>query len=200
VLTAPPGKPFRLRNGSSSDVYVDHGMLLCRPDTNRALVDSLGYYVTQRFSARNPILSNVDSKSSPQLVGAIATAQHLRQIVVSPEATFLAERGPLRRLRLPVEIAPHDVIVVVDDVLTANDDTALLVVELIRQSLADRLGPADAATVEFHVVVALIRDAGAAPLRLERAGIEVHWLAELEQVLGEMRGAGEARKALGGPV
>src|SRR6266568_3258888 len=84
---------FALRNGSYSYVYVDHGDLICQPETNKVLVDAVGQYIRQYFHPDRTILVNVDSKASPQLTGAIAVAAEYRQIVVLPEATHRRERG-----------------------------------------------------------------------------------------------------------
>jgi orotate phosphoribosyltransferase len=177
-----PDYTFSLRNGASSSVYVDHGDLLCYPKTNKVLLKALKRYVVRAFPADRTILANVDSKASPQLTGAIAATVGYRQIVVLPETTYENERGLRLRLRVPSDVAPEDRIVIIDDVLTPNDMTAVRIAHLVRADLRARLGSA-ADTIEVHLVVGLARDPLTARAELAEHGVKVHWLTTLPQVL-----------------
>jgi len=171
---------FALRNGSYSYVYVDHGDLICQPETNKVLVDAVGQYIRQYFHPDRTILVNVDSKASPQLTGAIAVAAEYRQIVVLPEATHREERGLKLRVRMPIEINPGDKIVIVDDVLTPNDFTALRVADLVRGHLREKFGTAEN---EVYLVVGLVREPDEAVPQLRDRGIEVRSLTTLGAVI-----------------
>ena len=150
---------FQLRNGSKSNIYVDHSEILCQPETNVALVRALIQYLNHTFEANRVVLVNVDSKASPQLTGAIAAAGGFRQILVLPEAVYYAEKGIRRRLRFPNNISSRDVIVIIDDVLTPHDTTALRVAELVRSELTHVKGfTTQVGNPSFHIMVGLVQD------------------------------------------
>ncbi|HSX01660.1 MAG TPA: hypothetical protein VLF67_05460, partial [Candidatus Saccharimonas sp.] len=165
---------FELRNGTKSCAYVDHGEILCQPDTFQPYIDALADSVCNNFPEHSTILVNVDSKSSPHTVGALASLLRLRQIVVNPEATRLAEKGPSLGVRLPKEIKASDTLVVIDDVFTEGDTTAIDAVSLAIDAIASRFGVTEQ---ETHLVVGLLRgDMGKATKQLERSKIKLHWL------------------------
>lgn len=180
-----PERPFQLRNGTRSLAYIDHGDLLCQPATNTVLVEAVGQYVANAFNPNDVILANVDSKASPQLTGAIAATRRYRQIVVLPDLTYRQEKGMNLALRAPADIGAHDKIVIIDDVHTPRDVTALRVAELIRRTLGARLGEEAIGRVEMHLVVGVARDPAAIRSELAGHGIESHWLTTLPDVLTE---------------
>lgn len=175
-------KPFRLRNGTRSFAYIDHGNLLCQPETNMIMVNAVGQYVSQTFKGSNVVLANVDSKASPQLTGAVAVTGRYRQIVVLPDLTYRREKGMNLRLRMPDELNAEDKIVIIDDVHTPRDVTARNVADLIRSTLAGRLGAA-IKCVEMHLVVGVARDPGSIRSELAGHGIEPHWLTTMHDLL-----------------
>jgi hypothetical protein len=175
------GDRFQLRNGSYSYVYVDHGDLICQPETNNVFVGAIGKYIKQQFAPDSTILVNVDSKASPQLTGAVAVAAKYRQIVVLPEATHREEQGLRLRIRLPATIGAHDKIVIVDDVLTPHDMTASRIAELVRDELNQRFD--GSAANEVHLVVGLVRDPEVAVRGLSDSKIHVHWLTTLADLV-----------------
>jgi orotate phosphoribosyltransferase len=183
-LAPSPSRPFKLRNGSYSPVYVDHSLLLCEPDSNKFLVEALESLVKQLFERHEPVLCNVDSKSSPHLAGAIATRCNYRQIVITHRSTYVAENGTMLRVRLPSVIEEGDPIVIVDDVLTPYDQTAIQVVELVRKALAERFGKNRVKHYPIHAIVALLRGGNEAPIELRSHDVQVHWLSSLEHILG----------------
>lgn len=195
-----PERYFRLRNGSLSPVYVDHGSLLCRPETNRLLVKSLGREIAVLAGFRPVVLANVDSKSSPHLVGAIATERKYRQIVVVPEAVHKAEQGLNLRARLPGDLREDDRIVIVDDVLTPSDTTALRAIELIRRELEEALGTIRASKVQYSLVVGCIREPDKVLRSFQDTGITVRWLASLDEVLDAKRRFESSRRDLAPPA
>jgi orotate phosphoribosyltransferase len=173
---------FRLRNGAYSWVYLDHGDLLCQPETNSVLTKVLVSYIRAKFDPQHTVLANVDSKSSPQLTGAIASIGSYRQVVVLPEVTYRRERGMRLRLRLPAQLTERDSIVIVDDVLTPSDTTGLQVAKLVRRHVAERVG-GKPRSVEVHLVVGVARDPSIACPPLQRNGIRVHWLKTLDEII-----------------
>jgi orotate phosphoribosyltransferase len=176
---------FRLRNGSVSKFYVDHGDLLCEPAANASLVRALLHLIKSTFDPKRVVLVNVDSKSSPQLTGAIAAAGGFRQIIVLPEAVFLAENGTERRLRIPQKLYHDDRIVIVDDVLTPGDETAIKVAEIVRSEIERRMTGRSSGAHEFHLTVGLIREPDKAVGLVQEQGIrEVHYLTTLDSVVG----------------
>jgi len=192
VRFAASGSPrFVLRSGKTSSVYIDHAALLCEPEANQALVSCLADYVGKNFDGGHTVLANVDSKSSPHLTGAVAAVGGYRQIVVIPEAVRRVENGLRLSLRVPQGLDARDTIVIVDDVLTAGDRAALDVVDQIRRELAsDRRARCD--RHDFHLVVAVIRDAHRATRDLEKAGVKVHWLTSLEDMLPDLLAAADS--------
>lgn len=172
---------FELRNGTTSCVYVDHGEVLCQPNTFQPYINALAESVRDNFPERSTILVNVDSKSSPQTVGALASSLHLRQAVVNPDATRLAEKGPNLTVRLPQEVNTGDILIVVDDVFTEDDTTAIAAISLVRDAIVGRLGEAKQ---ETHLVVGLLRgNAEKATQQLGLFSVRLHYLTTLEAVL-----------------
>lgn len=167
---------FTLRNGSTSWVFVDNGLLLPNPETNTVFVNALSYAITSRFQKDTTVLANVGSKSSPHTVGAIAYAKEYRQIAVNLEAIAVQERGTELRLRVP-EIKTGDTILVIDDVMTPKDTTIIDTVEQIRKDLGEK-----ANTVQFHALVGLMRDKRAVE-ELAQQGITAHYLLTLDDLL-----------------
>jgi orotate phosphoribosyltransferase len=178
---------FQLRNGVESCIYIDHGDILCQPETNSVLVSALIQYLKNNFEPDRVILVNVDSKTSPQLTGAIAIAGGFRQILVLPETVYHEERGTRRRMRFPDSISSQDMIVIIDDVLTPYDTTALNVAKLVRSELDHMEEFASQGTkASFHLMVALVRDESLVSSLLKKWDIKVHWLATLEDVIASL--------------
>lgn len=182
VKVAPgPDNLFELRSGPESWVYVDHGDILCQPETYRPYITVLAEVVRDNFPEQSTILVNVDSKSSPHTVGALASVLRLRQVVVTPQATSLAEKGSKLAVRLPQEIEPNDTLLVVDDVFTEGDTTAADVIERVRSAIIGRLGETQQ---DVHLIVGLLRgDRQKATRQLGVLGIKLHWLTTIESVL-----------------
>lgn len=179
-VSLAPHEPFVLRNGSRSRVYVDHGVLLCMPETNRLFVEALSVLICSQFVPAKVVVVNVDSKSSPQLTGAIASVNAFRQIIYLPDSVHVAERGRNLKLRIP-EIDSGDQICIVDDVLTPDDTTALRVAWELREEISHTKGINS--SVDISLVVGTVRDPEDACPKLEREGINVHWLTTLDDII-----------------
>jgi hypothetical protein len=131
------------------------------------------------------------------LTGAIAAAGAFRQILVLPEEVYHAEKGTHRRLRIPNNISSQDIIVIIDDVLTPRDTTALHVAELVRAELIHiKDFTAHDVNPPFHLVVGLVRDQALVQGAQKNRHIKVHWLATLDEVIaGLCRELGEDEQA-----
>lgn len=125
---------FILRNGSLSMIYIDHAEIMCQNESYSPLIKAI-HEKLSLFSSKTSILTNVDSKSSPQIVGALAFISKFRQIVVNPIETSLAEKGLNLQVRYPSNILSSDTCIVVDDVYTNNDKTAIDVISRIKLEL-----------------------------------------------------------------
>ena len=183
-VATDPEHPYELRNGDPSVVYVDHGQLLCHPETFQPFVGALAEYVLDQFPGPSTILVNVDSKSSPHMVGALASLLHLRLVVVNPESTKQAERGLNLGVRLPMQVSPTDRLLFVDDVFTEKDETVANAATLVREAFVPRLGN----TLETHLLVGLLRGNTEASVRqLRLHGIMLHWLVTLDEIIEKAR-------------
>jgi orotate phosphoribosyltransferase len=169
--------PFKLRNGSFSPVYVDHAELLCQPETYVPFLDILIGHIDSHFPHTSTVLANVDSKSSPHIVGALAARPGRRQIVASNEATQISENGRNLKFRFPKQFDATDKIVLVDDVFTEDDVTAIKIKEAMGDAAEKR---------ETHLLVGLLRGAPDVCIQqLGKFGIKLHWIATLEDVIDE---------------
>ncbi|MDP1722936.1 MAG: phosphoribosyltransferase [Candidatus Gottesmanbacteria bacterium] len=165
---------FTLRSGDISWIYVDHGEILCNPENGIPFVRMLYEYLRQEFSPSSTVLVNVDSKASPQEVGALAFHGGYRQILVNADDTTIAEKGINKRVRMP-ETKPGDQLVIVDDVLTKGT-TVAAVVELVRQQLQEEH--------QFHLIVGMARTPQIAVPLLEDVGVtSISWFIELPDIL-----------------
>lgn len=178
---------FELRSGKRSWVYVDHGELLCQPETFWPYISMLTNYFRETYPPEVTLLANVDSKSSPHIVGALATMGLYRQVVVSPEAIRHAEKGPGLSMRLPCRLEPVEDIVIVDDVFTVGDTTAMRILSRVKDALCSRLDET-VQHVKYHVVVGLLRgDPQAAAEQFGQLGADLHWFVTLDEVLVPLR-------------
>jgi orotate phosphoribosyltransferase len=186
ALRVSTSKPFTLRNGTRSRIYIDHGEVLCEPTSNGVLISAMMHYIASNFRAEKIVLVNVDSKSSPQITGAIAAIGGYRQVVVLPDAVRQAEKATERRFRLPLSLSPDDEFLIVDDVLTPGDLTAVNVALALRDELRQagfgRTGDAHAEPT-FRLLVALARNPAEGGSILEENAVEPHWLTTLTEVI-----------------
>lgn len=176
VRVNPIENPFILRNGKQSILFVDHGLLLTNPS------DSLGYYeslyetLVQSFQPDTTILVNVDSKSSPATTAVMAYKGGYRQILVNPEQTTKNEKGTGLRIRQPYNISSSDEIVVIDDVYTENDQTALHVINELKNQLDENH--------KIHLMVGLLRgNPITSATKLAEQGVELHFLITQNDIL-----------------
>lgn len=175
---------FELRNGTHSWIYVDHGEMLCQPETFRLFMAAVEVCMEQVIGDKPAVLVNVDSKSSPQLVGALASKCGLRQIAVSPVMTQQAEKGPNLAVRLPKHLTREDTLVVLDDVYTEDDQTAIHTLSLVREAIASRFA-LDGLKVEL--LVGLLRgDPGKSVAQLGKLGVGLGWFTTLDRVLSDI--------------
>jgi orotate phosphoribosyltransferase len=177
IADDPDGR-FRMRSGTESWVYVDHGDLLCQPETNIPYIEAMTYYIQSTFPRETTVLVNVDSKSSPHTAGAIATLAAYRQIVVIPQDIQQAEKGTNRRVRMPQQLEGLHSVVIVDDVLTTGT-TALNIAELVVSELRQRIGDEAISKVNFHLIAGLARNPDKAVQNLQRHSITAHWFLTL---------------------
>jgi hypothetical protein len=115
---------------------VDHGDLLTNPFGWVAFVDAIAAVISELYpDRRRLVLCNVDSKSSLHLVGAVCYRERLRQVLVLPDTTHRREVGTNRKVRVPSDLARGDHLLLVDDVYTPGDTTAINVYDRVAETL-----------------------------------------------------------------
>lgn len=175
---------FTLRSGKLSWLYIDHGDLLCQPETNVPYVKALDHFIQTNFPHKTTVLVNVDSKSSPHTTGALAILGNYRQIVVSSKATQQAEKGTNRGTRLPHDLKNISDIVLIDDVL-ASGLTAMTVAQDIQKEIKQFMSENELKKIHFHLVVGLAKakaEETATNLK-KHYGVTIHWLITLKELL-----------------
>lgn len=170
---------FTLRNGKKSCIYIDHGDLICNPDTNKAFIKAILEYIQSNFSKKSTVLINVDSKSSPQITGALANAGEYRQIVLLPKDVYVAEKGTNRMIRFPMNINRTDKFIIVDDVLTSGQ-TVIDVAQKVKSFLIKNYRINNP---QFYVIVGLARNPKIVMKKLAKVNIKSYWLIDLETIL-----------------
>lgn len=170
---------FRLKSGKKSWLYIDHGDVICQPETYLPFIEVLKELIKKTFSLERLILINTPAKASPQVVGALAKDLTCRQIAITPDATALAEQATYRTVRLPHTIGEDDVFVIVDDVMTSGK-TNILVAEQVKALLHDQHidGPE-----QYHVIIGVNKYPLESQPRLEKAGINAHWVTTVDHIL-----------------
>lgn len=182
---------YQLRNKTYSWVYINHrAEMLGLPEYRKPFIDSMLEAVKNTFQDTQPLVfANVDSGVSPFITGGLAylyaqSRPETKQILVYPEEISLLYRKPRRKLGIDMPHLTKDhTVLLVDDVLTPGDVTAINVYQLLKRKIWQTLRR-DTRQVQFHLLVGLIRDPNAAK-RLEKYGLRVHWLLTLEEVLKE---------------
>lgn len=182
VKIAPTlGERFKLRSGGLSWIYVDHGDMLCQPNTEKPFIDAIGTLIEYTFPQDRVVLVNLASKASPHETGAVAYRNGLRQIIISPDEVAQAEKGTNRRVRLPHQMNDDDILVVVDDVLTKGGTLKEGLV-IVKDALRERFGER-ADMFPIHLVVGMSRASSETMEMLKGKGIEVTSLASIEEII-----------------
>lgn len=125
-------KPFTLRSGKQSFMFLDHSLVASSPKAYAAFIDIIIFYLHQIYEDKPFILCNVDSKISAQMVGSVAYQLKKPQIIFKSKALTAIEKGPQQQFRgdvswdLPVAL--------LDDMMSGGDGTAKNVADLLLET------------------------------------------------------------------
>lgn len=172
------GSMIRLRNGSHSAYYINHRLIPCNPEEMSTLVGLYEDWTEKNFPHEKPILACVDSAMSPLITACLMMDMKIPRIVAFSKDETLY--GPERDIYTPI-IKPHDTILVVDDVMTPNDVTAINVVDRIREE-AKQQG-VNPTTLNFHLLIGVLRGGKESIEQLRKHNITPHYIVTVEEVL-----------------
>lgn len=125
-------KPFILRSGKESYIFINHARLASSPHGYKAFIDAICILVQNIFKSKEFIFCNADSKISAQMVGSLAYILNKPQIIFKSKELTVIEKGSGEQLtgdpkwNLPIIIA--------DDVISSRDGTAANVGKLVQKT------------------------------------------------------------------
>jgi orotate phosphoribosyltransferase len=168
-IRGPEEDSFNLRNGGKSRIYIDHAQIGSNSSSFSSFVDAIGRLLPQD---RDFTLCNVDSKISPQLVGALAYSYKVSQIVYKSDEILRLEKGPMQQLTFPTNKTSH--IFFLDDVGTTGG-TVLNVVNLVRKKMGE--------STPITLLLGIVRDPEILSEKLKKYNISYKSIATLDELL-----------------
>ena len=164
----PEEEPFQLRSGGRSRISINFTAIGCDSDSFSALLKAIAVFLPRN----NFVLCNVDSKISPQMVGALAYALHAPQILYKSDELLLTEKGVMKQISIPKSII--DSVFILDDVGTSGS-TVIKVSKLIREILG--------MNIDITLLIGLVREPEVLLAALKEHNIFYKSIVTLDELL-----------------
>jgi orotate phosphoribosyltransferase len=165
----PKIKPWRLRSGGLSRIYIDHAKISSESEYYITFLNAINELIPKNKSF---IFCNVDSKISAQMTGTMSYLLKKSQIIFKSDELTRLEKGPMQQFTIPKKI--FDEVFIIDDVGTSGG-TVINVVKLLRKKLISK--------IKVTLFVGLVREPQILIKNLKKNKIELKYLATLDELL-----------------
>jgi orotate phosphoribosyltransferase len=130
IIKSIDEKPFTLRSGRESYIFLDHARVATSAKAYRAYIDIMAAVLQDMYGEEDFVLCNVDSKISAQMVGSLAYILNKPQIIFKSKALTAVEKGTGKELTGDLDW--DRAVAIIDDVATGGDGTAKNVADLVK--------------------------------------------------------------------
>jgi orotate phosphoribosyltransferase len=160
-------EPFVKRNGQKSYMFLDHSRVATSPSAYKSFINAIQALLSERFSDKEFIICNVDSKISAQMVGSVAYNLNKPQIVYKSKELTAIEKGPGRQLT--GDLGWSSPVALLDDGVTGGDGTAKSVADLVIKTFPE--------IENVEIFVGFVRD------ELKESTYKTHHILALKELI-----------------